>query len=396
MQTQPVDAKPKPTVWITGTGVVSCVGGSVDELWQATRNDRSGIVDGLGRVETLHIDESSAELRANRALGLSVRAVREAMAQARWSNLEPGDGIILGTTTGQLLKWDFSFMDLINDRISPAEFRDPFKNQPLGELLGSLRRHLSHVGPSMLITSACSASTQALALGAMWIRQGRVKRCLVGGVEVLCDLTREGFRSLHLLSLDHAQPFDRDRRGINLSEGAAFICLEGSGSAMQAPLAQLAGFGFSTDGYHMTGPHPEGEGSYQAMSRALEVANIDAADVDWVHAHGTGSVQNDLAEGLAVLRLFGKELPWISSTKWVHGHALGASGALETALIIKAMRNDLILSTRGLVNPDPKIAVNHPLKDNVQKVSHVLKSTLGFGGTNAALLISHPDTGHAR
>jgi 3-oxoacyl-(acyl-carrier-protein) synthase len=372
-------------VWITGIGAISCLGPSVDSLWQNTLANQTGIIDGLGRVKEEFLNDLPEATRDYRALAFCVRAAQEAMSQAGWTELGPEDGLILATTTGHLLEWDFAYMGLINGRSSREEFRRLFINQPLGELLNSVAQELGHSGPSSLLTSACSASTQALALGAMWIRQGKVKRCLVAGVEVLCDLTCEGFRSLQLLSTEPATPFDRDRRGINLSEGAAFLCLEAQSSK---PLAEITGFGFSTDGFHMTGPHPEGDGSYRAMKSALEKAALAPKDISWVHAHGTGSGQNDMSEGLAITRLFAADTPWVTSTKWLHGHALAASGALETALIVKAMNENTILHTRGLKNPDAEIQIKHLEADMHQPIHHVLKNTLGFGGANAAIVIS--------
>jgi len=372
-----------PRVWITGVGAVSCLGPNVETLWQNVLADRSGIRDGLGRVREEFLTPSSK----NRALAFSVQAAREAMKQAGWTSLGPDDGLIVATTTGQILEWDYEFVDFISGRSTREKFREQFVNQPLGELTASIARELGHVGPTSLLTSACAASTQALALGAMWIRQGKVKRCLIAGAEVLCDLTVEGFRSLQLLSLEPATPFDQNRKGINLSEGAAFVALEATATA---PLAEISGFGFSTDGYHMTGPHPEGDGSYRAMNAALKVAGLRPQQVTWAHAHGTGSQQNDLSEGLAMSRLFGGETPWVSSTKWLHGHALAASGALETVLVVQAMKAGRVLRTRGLKTPDPRIPVKHLTEDLNMTIDHVLKNTLGFGGANAAIVISRP------
>lgn len=372
----------QPNVWITGLGAVSCLGASVDDLWDAVRADRSGIRDGLGRV----CDSTFGGKPSNRALAFAVSAAREAMRHAGWSSLNADDGLIVATTTGLFLQWDNAFVGYVNDQISREDFRRDFVNQPLGQLTEQIRLALDHRGPNCLLTSACSASTQALALGAMWIRQGKVKRCLVAGVEVICDLTSEGFRSLQLLSVEPATPFDSNRKGINLSEGAAFLCLEGGDSGLVA----LTGHGFSTDAFHMTGPHPEGEGSYRAMNSALKMAGVAAGDVTWVHAHGTGSVQNDMSEGLAVKRLCGDHSPYVSSTKWLHGHALAASGALESVLVARAVQEGRVLRTRGLKTPDPKIPVRHPEKDEAVDIRHVLKNTLGFGGANASLLFSHP------
>jgi 3-oxoacyl-(acyl-carrier-protein) synthase len=366
--------------WITGLGAVSCLGRTQDSLWNSVQEERSGIVDGLGRVDPA--------IQGNRALRFSIQSAREAMNQAGWSELGKDDGLILATTTGLFLQWDWAFTDCLNGKLSVERFRQEFTNQPLGELSRLMGLELGVPGASTLLTSACSASTQALALAQLWLSEGRVKRTLVIGVEVLCDLTLEGFRSLQLLSSQAATPFDTHRKGINLSEGAASLCLD---SSSKGALAAVAGFGLSTDAFHMTGPHPEGEGSYRSMKQALRMAGRHANDLTWVHAHGTGSQQNDLAEGLAISRLCGEDAkPWVSSTKWLHGHALAASGALETVLVVRAMQEELILRTRGLENPDRRIPVRHPQSDIQQPIRHVLKNTLGFGGTNASLLLSHP------
>lgn len=386
-------------VWITGLGAVSCLGNSVADLWNGVRENRTGIQNGLGAVSdsvlsaamTDHPD-APKDWAQNRALAFSWLAVREAMAQAGWDKLNSDDGVIFATTTGQLLLWDRPFMALSQAQGSREDFRSAFHNQPLVSVQNALARELGACGPMSLLTSACSASTQALGLAAMWIEQARVRRCLVVGVEVLCDLTSEGFRSLQLLASGPSHPFDVARGGINLSEGAAAICLQADTTE---PLARLSGYGFSTDGFHMTGPHPEGDGSYRAMHAALKTAQIQAEQIDWVHAHGTGSRANDQSEGLAVQRLCGGHKPWVSSTKWSHGHALAASGALESALVVRALQEGIVLHTRGLQTPDPQIPVAHPGEDRKQPLRHVLKSTLGFGGSNAALVFSQVGAPHA-
>lgn len=374
--------RPKPQVWITGLGTVSCLGPSVKDLWTAVTTDHTGIKDGLGRID----DGVLTGNTDNRALSFALHSAREALKAAGWKSMNSDDGLIVATTTGFFLQWDRAFKDFIAKNISLQKFRHDFMNQPLMQVNVELARAVNHHGPSTLVTSACSASTQALGLGAMWIRQGRVKRCLIVGVEVLCDLTMEGFRSLQLLSVVPSTPFDINRRGINLSEGAASLCLEGETSG----LARLRGFGFSTDAFHMTGPHPEGDGSYRAMRQALQTSGIDASEITWVHAHGTGSQQNDLSEGLAIKRLCGDHQPYVSSSKWTHGHSLGASGALESVIVIKSFEERKILRTRGLSEPDPRIPVRHPQKDESIVTKHVLKNTLGFGGSNASVIFSHP------
>ncbi|NJL25767.1 MAG: hypothetical protein HC902_11720 [Calothrix sp. SM1_5_4] len=381
-------------VGITGIGAVSCLGADVEAMWTNARSGISGIHDGLGRVADSVLELTPASVRANRALAFCIRSAEEAMAQSGWTSMGPEDGLILATTTGQFLEWDWAFTECVNGRLPRPDFRREFLHQPLGELSRAISAHFAHAGPSTVVTSACSAATQALAVAGMWLRASRVRRVLVIGVEVLCDLTCEGFRSLQLLSLEPARPFDQERKGINLSEGAASLCLEAKAdvaAGASAPLAWLAGFGITTDGYHMTSPHPDGEGSYQAMRQAMAKADLRAGDLSWVHAHGTGSVHNDLAEGAAIARLCGDACPWVSSTKWLHGHALGASGALEAVLVIKAMRENIVLPSYGLRKADEAIALRFATREQPGPILHVLKNTLGFGGANAAIVLSAPE-----
>ncbi len=361
---------------ITGMGVVTCAGEGVNSLWRAALQPESLLRDGLGSVP-LQSD--------NRAMTFCLSAIREAMDDAGWTSMTPEDGFILATTTGQYLMWEKAFIELSRGNLAREEFRTRFMHQPLSDLAIRVRHELGMSGPFSVVATACTASTQALAMASMWLKSGRCRRVLVGGVEVLCTLTVEGFRSLQLLAIAPARPFDRARSGINLSEGAAFMCVEPNSSKF---LARLSGFGFSTDGFHMTSPRPDGSGSARAMASALHAARVTPADIDWLHAHGTGSVHNDLSEGAAIRAIFAKTPVPVSSTKPVHGHVLGASGILECALVVKAMAENRVLGTRGLEELDPEVGI-HVLAADVEKpLRHVLKNTLGFGGANAALVLS--------
>jgi 3-oxoacyl-(acyl-carrier-protein) synthase len=259
--------------------------------------------------------------------------------------------------------------------------------QPLGTLVSEMTRALGQTSHQHLISSACTASTQALALAAEWIRQGKVKRCLIGGIEVLCDLTVQGFKCMQLLSPNIATPFAKNRPGINLSEGAAFVCVEKSG--MNRPLAKLSGAAMTMDAYHMTSPHPEGKGCAQAMTLALRNSGLSPSQIDWIHCHGTGSHFNDLSEGLAIKSVFRDHTVPVASTKAVHGHMLAASGILESIICVQALQKQVLLRTPGLENIDPEIPVYHPSKAHEpSKLRHVMKTTLGFGGVNGALVFS--------
>lgn len=371
-------------VSITGAGVVSCAGNDLESFWKNAVEDRSGISsDGLGRVHAPGADG----VGESRPIQLAVIALRQAMEQAGWGALDERDGLIVATTVGQIPLWEDELTRFLKGEIGDEAFSRALALQPLGSVTEALSRVLNFGGKSLVVASACSAATQAIGLASLWVAQGRVRRCLVGATEVLSRLTVEGFRSLKLLSQAPCRPFDENRQGINLSEGAAFFCIE---AESPRSLARVSGAGFSTDAYHMAAPHPEGRGSFQAMEAALHGAGLSSADIDWVHAHGTGSRANDVSEGAAIAQLFGPTRPYVSSTKAIHGHALGASGAIETALCVQALRKQRILKTAGLERPDPAIAISHPIENVSIELRHILKNTLGFGGNNAALVLSAP------
>lgn len=378
------------SVAISGIGAVTGFGIGVQPLWKGCLNEQTLLAEGLGKVPTALVGELNAlapEESNNAVFLFALAAIQEAMQMAGWEKLNPDDGLILATTTGQIPLWDRLFINILTTEPSSnrqQEFKTFQQQQLLGSLLEKISVKLDFTGPSMVVTSACSASTQAMAIAQSWINSGRVKRCLVGGSEVLCDLTVNGFSALQLLTKGECRPFDATRTGICLSEGAAFLCLEKSSSQT---LAWLSGSGMSQDSYHMTAPHPEGEGGLRALKRALEMAELTPQEISWIHAHGTGSVLNDLSEGLAFKQL-NSPAP-VSSTKGVHGHSLGAVGALESVLVVQALREQTVLRTLGLNQPDEKIPVQHVQRTEQFELKHVLKSTAGFGGNNAALVFSY-------
>lgn len=372
---------------ITGMGTVTPAGIGVDSFWNQALQGRSYIQSGLGQISetiTSTLAEKTSQ-KLNRPLLIAYHSILEAMEQAGWSRFNTDDGLIIGTTVGQVPLWEKELMRWAKKEIDFAQFAEFLPYQSLGHLTQSLCQALGFQGRSLVVSSACSASTQALALASVWVQTGLVKRCLVGGIEVLCDLTVEGFRSLQLLSDNVATPFSKDRKGINLSEGAAFFCVEKSDSR---PLAYLSGYGWSTDAFHMASPHPEGVGTLKAIQGALSRAQLSPQEISWIHAHGTGSKANDLAEGIAISKLFGNQSPPVSSTKPIHGHALGASGALEVSLCVKALQNRMILGNAPL-HLDPEIPeISYALGNQKSELQHILKNTLGFGGNNAALVLS--------
>ena len=398
-------SRSRKSVAVTGLGAITCLGDSAEEFFRRVRAGESALQHGLGLLPEANrsaaaaraLDSKKLQMREpalrerlaeSEALSLAWIAANEALAEAGWDGLGAEDGLILASTTGQVQYWESALMGFLRDGSGTERFAHVYGAQPLGTLQADLQKLFRHGGPTTLVASACSAATQAIALATFWIRSGKTKRCLVGGVELLCRLTRSGFDSFQLLAKENCRPFDRSRGGINLSEGVAFLCLEAAEAKNPASYGFVRGAGSASDGCHMTAPHPEGAGYRRAMELALCDAGLEPAAIDWIHAHGTGSLQNDIAESTAIHSLFGDKSPPVTSTKGAHGHALGASGALESLLVLKAMRAGTLLPTTGFAEADPAIRVAVTRGASAAPLRHVMKSTLGFGGVNASLIFS--------
>jgi 3-oxoacyl-[acyl-carrier-protein] synthase-1 len=213
---------------------------------------------------------------------------------------------------------------------------------------------------------------------------GLIDAAVVGGVDTLCLTTLYGFNSLQLQSPQACRPFDAERDGISIGEAAAFALLERAADPQPGDLL-LLGIGESSDAYHMSSPHPEGQGARAAMEQALHSASLQPQDIDYINLHGTATPSNDAAEGKAVHAVFGAETP-CSSTKGATGHTLGAAGGLEAVISLLALRHGLMpggINTRQL---DPETGVNYLLQNRHQPIDRVISNSFGFGGTNCSLI----------
>ena len=369
---------------ITGYSCVTHLGAE-DHLWRACRDNVRFFQEGLGVIDESITQQCHQWIKENRTwdkelellqrsslLKWTLYAVAQSMEKAGWDKLNKDDGLILATTTGLIEIWEDNLLDFFKDQQKREIYRS------IGSFQETVRKALKHEGPHMLISSACSASTQALGIAHLWLKTGRVKRCLVVGGEKLCQLTSLGFGSLSLLSPEPCKPFNKSHSGINLSEAAGAICIENKNAA------GISGYASFSDGHSMTSPKPDGSGPFLAMSRALQQAQVGSEDLSWVHAHGTGSLQNDQAESKAIHRL-GVHCS-TSSTKAIHGHALGASGLIESILCVKALTEHEVLPSWGGEIGDYEIQLTDT--DARSPLRHILKNTLGFGGINASLVFS--------
>ena len=253
-----------------------------------------------------------------------------------------------------------------------------------------MRRSLDLKGPSLVVSSACSSTSKVFGNAARMIAAGVCDAAVVGGADTLCLTTLYGFRSLELTSREPCRPFDVERDGISIGEGAGFALVEKPAAGRSAGATLLLGIGESSDAYHMSTPHPEGAGAKLAMSRALAAAGVSAADIDYINLHGTATRTNDAAEDKAVYELFGARTP-CSSTKGATGHLLGAAGVTGVLISALAMRHGLLPGSANTRTVDPALKSRYLLASDEARVKRVLANSFGFGGSNCSLVLGTGD-----
>ena len=293
-------------------------------------------------------------------------------------------GIFLGTSTSGILETELAYRRRDPAGALPADFRYAGAHNSFS-LAAFVRRALRLGGPAVVISSACSSSAKAFASARRAIETGVIDAALVGGVDSLCLTTLYGFHSLQLVSRTPCRPFDVARDGISIGEAAAFALLEpAAGSAAGSVL--LFGTGESSDAYHMSSPPPDGAGARAAMQAALDDAGLTPADIDYVNFHGTGTPNNDEAEGCAVAGVLGTHLPG-SSTKGATGHTLGAAGALEAVICALALQEGLMPGGVNTTQVDPALPVHYLRANRNAPLRRVISNSFGFGGTNCSLIL---------
>lgn len=317
---------------------------------------------------------------------MMIHAVREAVAT------DPGfrpDCLVIGTTSGGM-----SFGEnYYHSQTAPVRERSRARwiaNYPPQQPLLHAMSAAGFRAPIEIIANACASGTNAVGHAFRLVRAGLSRRALCGGYDGISEMVYAGFDSLHASTTEKVRPFDKDRSGLVLGEGAAVLALEewGSATARGAPiLAEITGYGISTDNHHLTQPNPDGSGPSLAMRRALDDAALAPAEVDYINAHGTATPFNDASEGLAIAKLFGPRVP-VSSTKSMMGHSLGAAGAVEAVFCVLAIRGGFFPPNINFHECDP--AWNLDIVANRSRagaVGRAVSNSFGFGGTNASIVI---------
>ncbi len=395
-------------VVITGMGVLSPIGNNKKEYWEGLRSGKSGIEKITlfdtnnykfkrgGEIKDFNPRKyfSKKELRRmDRASQMVLIATQEAVNDGK-INFNSIDtyrcGIVLGTTLGGMVSGERYYHSLKKrrDRVYTSLLLD----FPMYSATDHIAIKYKLKGSNLTISTACSASAQAIGCAFNLIREGKDTLIITGGFDTLSKLTFAGFGILRIMSPDKIRPFDKNRKGLILGEGVGILILEKLESALNRKakiLGEIIGYGTTTDAYHMTAPHPQGEGAADAMKKALDDANIKPEEVDYINAHGTGTLFNDLSETMAIKKVMGEyayKVP-ISSTKSMIGHTLGAAGALEGICAILCMQKGIIPPTINYETFDPKCDLNYVPNHSIQKnIRVVLSNSFGFGGNNVSIL----------
>ena len=321
-------------------------------------------------------------------LALQQDGFADAVALAREKYGTTRIGVFMGTSTSGLaqLEQAYRHRDPQTGKL-PGKFRYA-QTQNTFSLANFVQHYFDLHGPALVVSSACSSTAKVFGNAARMIEAGMCDAAIVGGVDTLCLTTLYGFNSLGLVASGPCQPFDVNRDGISLGEGAGFALLEKPTGQSNAR-AMLLGVGESCDAHHMSTPHPEGLGAKLAMQRALASAGIQPQDIDYINLHGTSTKTNDASEDKAVFSIFGGDTP-CSSTKGWTGHLLGAAGITEAIISILAMENDLVPGSLHTRNLDPTLHSNYVIENKSAALNHVLSNSFGFGGSNCSLVLGRP------
>ena len=380
-------------VCITGMGVISAAGRSLGETLDSfSRAERNGgpvtlfptrLSNPAFEVKGLPV---SYYLEGQRTLSLALHAVDQALAEAGLIELSGlRVGVCMGTTVASQLN-DLEFYRSYREsgRAAMASV-DRFLKGNLAEVIA---RRLGARGPQLTVVNACSSGTDAIGIALTWLKAGLCDIAIAGGADELNHVPYCGFNALGIMNPGLCAPFDRDRKGLNLGEGAGIVVLETLASALTrgvSPDFFLLGYGSSSDAYHLTAPSPAGAGLKAAIHTALEEAGIAPRDVSFVNAHGTGTHDNDLVEGRTLAEIFGPDLVTLS-TKGFTGHTLGAAGGLEAAFTVAGLREGWVPASAGFVHRDEAIPLSPVRERTAVKGRFALSTSLAFGGNNAALV----------
>jgi 3-oxoacyl-[acyl-carrier-protein] synthase II len=324
--------------------------------------------------------------RLHRASRMMICALTEMLAQDR--QFKP-DLAVIGTTSGGM-SFGEDYYRTLQRHESLGGAPGWIANYPPQKSVTDALAEAGMAVPCQIIANACASGTNAIGHAFESVRSGRYERVLTGGYDALSELVFVGFDSLEASTPEKCRPFDRERSGMVIGEGAAVLALENLDSARRRNaniIAEITGYGISTDNHHLTQPNPSGVGPRDAMEGALRSAKIAPEEVDYINAHGTATVFNDASEGKAISELFGKSVP-VSSTKAMMGHSLGAAGAIEAVFCLLALKHQFVPANINFRSADEDVDLNIAANETrPAPLRTVISNSFGFGGTNASIVL---------
>lgn len=393
-------------VYVAGVGVISAIGNNVPEHLEAFERREAGMGD-ITMLNTIHRNDlpvaevklDNNELAAmtdmpvstSRTALLSLVAAREALEDAAIPAFESlRTGFVSANSVGGMDKSEDFFIEFVADN-SKGKLRNVFDHE-CGSKTEIVADKLGITDYMTTISTACSSSANAIFYGARLIKNDIVDVVVAGGTDALTKFTLNGFNTLMILDKEFCKPFDENREGLNLGEGAGYLVLVSYKVAKtlgKDPYCKLSGYNNSNDAYHQTASSPDGTGSYLAMKGALEKSGLNPSDIDYINLHGTGTPNNDSAEGTAIKRVFDPDYPRMSSTKSYTGHTLGASGGIEAVFSVLAVKHGVVYPNLRFETRMSELPFEPETKFlKGQDIKHVMSNSFGFGGNCTSLIFS--------
>lgn len=385
---------------VTGYGIISAIGKNAQETLISLKEEKSGI-DKMKILESKHnflpigeipFNNDSLKTQLNIPAGepisrtslLGIKAAREALTHANITDTSKL-AFLSGTTVGGMDTTEQHFTDWASEK--NMEY---IHLHEAGNSTTKIAKYLGDFAYMTTPSTACSSALNSIIFGVNLILSGKVQQVLAGGSECLTKFHLNGFNSLMILDKEKCKPFDKNRAGLNLGEGAAYLVIESEDSAINRGaniIAYISGFANTCDAYHQTATSPNGDGPFSAMSSALSMAELISSDIDYINTHGTGTQNNDQSESTAMIRLFNEKMPYISSTKSFTGHTTSASGGIESVISLLALENNFVpANIRWTTQDDNTITpVKQTLKCNL---NNVLCNSFGFGGNCSSIIFS--------
>ena len=393
-------------VAITGMGIISAIGNSVEENYFSLVNNKTAITT-IENISTVHSDlrkvgeikktnqELADELQLatdnnfSRTAMIGAIAAKQAVANAGITSInEYKTGLISATSVGGMDMTERYYYDYLEkpETIKYISCHDG------GDVAQKIADELGLNGIVTTISTACSSAANAIMLGARLIKSGKLDRVIVGGTDALAKFTINGFKTLMILSDGYNMPFDNDRKGLNLGEAAAFLVLESDEiikKENKKVLARVSGYGNANDAFHQTASSENGDGAFLAMEKAFQVSGLKPEQIDYINVHGTATPNNDLSEGRAIVRVFGEEnIPDFSSTKPFTGHTLAAAAAIEAVYSVLAIQNNVVFPNMNFKIPMEEFNMIPQTTLKQKKIEHVLSNSFGFGGNCSTVIFS--------